>query len=82
MNATANLYSNSIKNSCPSRLPNSAFVTGKTLTNALAQLYTRVCAWALHRGSSHGLSPVFPSTRGPEDSTCAGSARGAGFPRF
>ena len=52
MNATAYLHSNGIKNSCPSRLPNSTFVTGRAVTKALAQLYTRVCGWAVCRGSS------------------------------
>lgn len=52
MNATAYLHSNSIKTSCPSRLANSAFVTGRTVINALTQLYARGCGWALCRGSS------------------------------
>lgn len=53
MNATAYLYSNSIKNSCPYRLPNSTFVAGKTVINALAQLCTGVCSQALRGRSWH-----------------------------
>lgn len=79
MNATAYLYSNSIKTSCPSRLPNNTFVTGSTVTRGFV---VGPCAAGAASASAWCYEPEFLSARGAEDSACVAGARGFGFLGF